>query len=113
MATTSTSTSGNGSHAKDQIDREFENLKGDISKLTEQVGTLLASTGSAAYRRARIKADSVIKDATGKGHDAVDAVKDVTTTIGDAVEEAVYKRPVTTLAMAVGIGFLIGAIWRR
>lgn len=110
---TSTSTSGNGSHAKDQIDREVESLKGDISKLTEQVGALLASTGSAAFRRAKMKADGIIADASGKGQEAVDAVKDVTTTIGDAVEDAVYKRPVTTLAMAVGIGFLIGAIWRR
>jgi ElaB/YqjD/DUF883 family membrane-anchored ribosome-binding protein len=107
---TSTSTSTNGSHA---IDREVENLKDDISKLTQQVATLVSTTGGAAYRRARKNLDGVIADASGKGQEAVDAVKDVTTTIGDAVEDAVYKRPVTTLAMAAGIGFLIGAIWRR
>ncbi len=113
MATTSTTTSGNGSHAKDNIDREVENLKGDITKLTDQVATLLSTTGGAAFRRAKRTADGLIADASGKGQEAVDAVKDVTTTIGDAVEDAVYKRPVTTLAMAAGIGFLIGAIWRR
>ncbi len=36
---TSTSTGGNGSHAKEAIDREFENLKADVSKLTQQVAT--------------------------------------------------------------------------
>lgn len=113
MATTSTSTSGNGSNAKEMIDREVESLKEDISKLTQQVATLVSATGGAAYRRARKNLDGVIADASDKGQEAVDAVKDVTNTIGDAIEDAVYKRPVTTLAMAAGIGFLIGAIWRR
>ena len=113
MATSTSTTPGNGSHAKDAIDREFENLKGDVSKLTQQVAALVSATGSVAFNRARKNLDGVISDASGKGQEAVDAVKDVTTTIGDAVEDAVYKRPVTTLAMAAGIGFLIGAIWRR
>lgn len=113
MATNQTTTAGNGSHAKDTIDREVEGLKGDITKLTEQVAALLSTTGGAAMRRAKRSFDGVVSDASGKGQEAIDAVKDVTTTIGDAVEDAVYKRPVTTLAMAAGIGFLIGAIWRR
>jgi ElaB/YqjD/DUF883 family membrane-anchored ribosome-binding protein len=109
----STTTTGNGTQAKDTVEREFDNLKDDVSKLTQQVASLVSATGSAAYRRARTNLDGVLSDASGKGQEAVDAVKDVTTTIGDAVEDAVYKRPVTTLAMAAGIGFLIGAIWRR
>ncbi len=113
MATSTSTTPGNGSQSKDAVDREFENLKDDVSKLTQQVASLVSATGSAAYSRARRNLDGVISDASGKGQEAVDAVKDVTATIGDAVEDAVYKRPVTTLAMAAGIGFLIGAIWRR
>jgi ElaB/YqjD/DUF883 family membrane-anchored ribosome-binding protein len=113
MATSTSTATGNGSHSKDAVEREFENLKDDVSKLTQQVANLVSTTGGAAYRRARQNLDGVISDASGKGQEAVDAVKDVTTTIGDAVEDAVYKRPVTTLAMAAGIGFLIGAIWRR
>lgn len=104
---------GNGSHVKENIDREVETLKDDIAKLTQQVATLVSTTGSAAYRRAKRNFDGVVSDASDKGQEAVDAVKDVTATIGDAVEDAVYKRPVTTLAMAAGVGFLIGAIWRR
>jgi len=115
MATSSsgTTSSGNGSHTKEVLDREFESLKGDVSKLTQQVAALVSATGSAAYKRARKNLDGVISDASDKGQEAIDAVKDVTSSIGDAVEDAVYKRPVTTLAMAAGIGFLIGAIWRR
>ncbi|MCW5680500.1 MAG: DUF883 family protein [Xanthobacteraceae bacterium] len=111
MATVQPST--NGSHTKETLDREMQGLKDDLSKLTAQVSDLLSNSGSAAWRRAKRAADGVIADASGKGQEAVDAVRDVTTTVGDALEDAVYKRPVTTLAMAAGIGFLIGAIWRR
>lgn len=107
------SVSTNGSNVKENVDRDVETLKEDISKLTKQVGDLLSDTGGAAYRRAKRSVDGVISEASGKGQEAIDAVRDVTSTIGDAVEDAVYKRPVTTLAMAAGIGFLIGAIWRR
>lgn len=114
MATsTSPSASGNGSHLKETMDREFESLKGDVTKLTQQVADLVSETGSRAYRRARKNLDGVISEASDKGQEAVDAVRDVTHTLGDAVEDAIYKRPVTTIAMAACIGFLIGAIWRR
>ncbi|MBX3552912.1 MAG: YqjD family protein [Xanthobacteraceae bacterium] len=110
---TSTTPASNGSNTKEAIDREVETLKDDIARLTQQVASLVSTTGNAAYRRARKNLDGVMANASDKGQEAVDAVKDVTQTIGDAVEDAVYKRPVTTLAMAAGIGFLIGAIWRR
>lgn len=53
MATSTSTTSSNGSHAKEAIDREVETLKDDISKLTQQVASLVSTTGNAAYRRAR------------------------------------------------------------
>ena len=31
----------------------------------------------------------------------------------DALEESLQSRPLTTLALAVGIGFVFGATWRR
>jgi ElaB/YqjD/DUF883 family membrane-anchored ribosome-binding protein len=31
----------------------------------------------------------------------------------DAIDESLETRPYTTLAMALGIGFLLGAMWRR
>lgn len=113
MATSTTPTSNGSNTNKEAIDREVETLKDDIARLTQQVASLVSTTGNAAFRRARKNLDGVMANASDKGQEAVDAVKDVTQTIGDAVEDAVYKRPVTTLAMAAGIGFLIGAIWRR
>jgi len=48
-----------------------------------------------------------------KGQEAVDAVREVGDNLVDAVDESLKKRPYTTLALALGIGFLFGATWRR
>jgi ElaB/YqjD/DUF883 family membrane-anchored ribosome-binding protein len=34
-------------------------------------------------------------------------------TMVEAIDDSLRKRPYTTLAIAVGIGFLFGAAWRR
>ena len=41
------------------------------------------------------------------------AVREVGDTMVDAIDESLKKRPYTTLALALGIGFLFGATWRR
>ena len=43
----------------------------------------------------------------------MDNVREVRDTLVVAVDKSVTKRPYTTLALAVGLGFLVGAIWRR
>ncbi len=54
-----------------------------------------------------------MSDASAKGQEAVDAVRGIGDNVIEAVDESLRKRPYTTLAMAVGIGFLLGATWRR
>ena len=64
-------------------------------------------------RRAKASVDSALSDATDKGRAAVDAVRDVADTFGEALEDSLQRRPYATLALAAGIGFLFGATWRR
>jgi ElaB/YqjD/DUF883 family membrane-anchored ribosome-binding protein len=84
----------------------------------------LASKGAAAFREVKANVESAIVDAGAKGQqalnyagqkgqDAVDNVREVGSTFVGAVDKLVTKRPYTTLAMAVGLGFLVGATWRR
>jgi ElaB/YqjD/DUF883 family membrane-anchored ribosome-binding protein len=84
----------------------------------------LASKGAAAYREVKASIESVIADAGEKGQqalnyagqkgqEAMDNVREVGDTLTVAIEKSVTKRPYTTLALAVGLGFLFGAIWRR
>ena len=82
----------------------------------------VAAKGAAAFRE--VKANGVIADAGEKGQqalnyagqkgqEAMDNVREVGDTLAVAIEKSVTKRPYTTLALAVGAGFLLGAIWRR
>jgi len=96
----------NTSASVESLQEDFSAMRDDINKLSEQVVDLLQTKGSAAYKRARQQFDAT----TG---DAADAVRDVRDTFTDAIEESVQERPLATLAMAMGIGFVLGAMWRR
>jgi ElaB/YqjD/DUF883 family membrane-anchored ribosome-binding protein len=84
----------------------------------------LASKGAAAFREVKANVESVIADAGEKGQqalnyagqkgqEAMDNVREVGDTLAVAIEKSVTKRPYTTLALALGLGFLFGATWRR
>jgi len=99
--------------ASGDIEADLEALRRDIQRLTAQIGDILTAKGSAAWSRARTNIEGVMSDAGAKGQEAVDAVRDVGDNLLDAVDESLQKRPYTTLVLALGIGFLFGATWRR
>ena len=41
------------------------------------------------------------------------AVRDVGDNVTDAIDRSLARRPYTTLLMAVGLGFVLGAVWAR
>ena len=55
----------------------------------------------------------MISDAGEKGREAIGAVREVGDNVVDAVDKSLKQRPYTALALAAGLGFLFGAIWRR
>jgi ElaB/YqjD/DUF883 family membrane-anchored ribosome-binding protein len=59
------------------------------------------------------KAQQALNYAGQKGQEAADNVREVGDTFAGAVDKSVTKRPYATLALAVGLGFLFGATWRR
>jgi len=104
----------------DDIQRDLQVMRDDVSRLAQQVASLLSVAGSEALRdvkaqmsRAKQSLDGVLSDASEKGKEAVDTVRDSTDTALEALEDAVRQRPFATLAIAVGLGFLFGASWRR
>jgi ElaB/YqjD/DUF883 family membrane-anchored ribosome-binding protein len=98
--------------ASGDISADLEALRADVSHLTSQIGDILASKGNAAWGRAKSNVEGVMSEATAKGQEAVDAVREVSDNMVGAIDESLKKRPYTTLAIAVGIGFLLG-ITRR
>jgi ElaB/YqjD/DUF883 family membrane-anchored ribosome-binding protein len=95
------------------IQEDLESLRNDVTRLTQQIGNILAAQGGKVWKRAQSTAGGVISDAQDKGMEAVEAVREVGDNVVDAIDESLKRRPYTTLALAVGIGFLFGATWRR
>lgn len=100
-------------HASGDIQRDLQALRDDFSRLTDQVGDILADKGSAAWRHARSGVDGVVTGAQDKGREAVGAMRDVSDNFVEAIDDSIKNRPYATLALVAGLGFLFGASWRR
>jgi ElaB/YqjD/DUF883 family membrane-anchored ribosome-binding protein len=48
-----------------------------------------------------------------RGAAAMDAAQDAAYGLEESLEDVITQRPLATVGLALGIGFLIGAIWRR
>jgi len=104
----------------EDIHQELKVIRDDIGRLADQISALLSSGGNDAIRevkaqidRFRDRLDDVLSDASAKGLDAIGGLRDSADTLFDSLEDAVRKRPVSTLGVALGVGFLFGVTWRR
>jgi ElaB/YqjD/DUF883 family membrane-anchored ribosome-binding protein len=95
------------------IQDDLQALRDDFGRLAEQVGQILSDRGGAAWRRARTSVDGVMSDAQDKSREAADAMREVSDNFVAAIDDSLKNRPYTTLAIIGGIGFLLGAMWRR
>jgi ElaB/YqjD/DUF883 family membrane-anchored ribosome-binding protein len=101
------------SFASGDIQDDLQALREDFGRLADQVGTIFADKGGAAWQRAKSSVDGVMSDVQTKGREAVGAVREVSDNVVDAIDESLKTRPYTTLALVAGLGFLFGATWRR
>jgi len=99
---------------------DLQKLRRDIGRLADQVSDSLQEAGGdaltearAQIRRIKDNVDGIISSVGEKGLDATKAVREVTDNVGIALEESLRARPFATLAVAIGIGFIFGAAWRR
>jgi ElaB/YqjD/DUF883 family membrane-anchored ribosome-binding protein len=99
--------------ASPDIQADLQALRDDVARLAQQIADIFATKGSKAWGRARSGVDEALADVEDRGQDAIDAVREVGDNVAAAIDESLESRPYTTLALAVGIGFLFGATWRR
>lgn len=104
----------------DRLEKDLSAVKNDITALADQVSDALNTlTGGArkqarrGFRQAKANVNSVLSDVSDRGNAALDAAQSAVTTLEDTLEEAIQQRPLATVALAVGLGFLIGVTWRR
>lgn len=104
----------------DNLRHDLQSLRGDISRLADEIPTMLSevkeeSLDAARRRIKRMKQeiDLSLAHIRDTRRQAVQAVGDVADTLTEGVERSLSMHPVATLALAVGIGCLIGASLRR
>ena len=104
----------------ERLEKDVAAVKNDISALTEQITDALNSFAGTAgkqarrgYKQARANVDSAVDDLAERGSAAMDAAQDAATSIEETLEDLIHERPLATVGLALGLGFLIGAAWRR
>jgi ElaB/YqjD/DUF883 family membrane-anchored ribosome-binding protein len=101
------------SAASGDIQADLQALRDDVARLAQQIADIFAARGGKVWQRARASVDEALADAEDRGQDAVDAVREVGDNMAEAIDKSLHERPYTTLALALGLGFLLGAAWRR
>jgi ElaB/YqjD/DUF883 family membrane-anchored ribosome-binding protein len=104
----------------ERLEKDIAAVKNDISALTDQITDALnAFAGSAGkqarrgYKEARANVDSAVDDMSERGSAMMDAAHDAAASIEETLEDVITQRPLATVGLALGLGFLIGATWRR
>lgn len=68
---------------------------------------------STPVRRAGRQADAALSQVRRTQAAASTAVREVGHNFAEALEHSVDRRPIATLCLAIGIGFILGARWAR
>src|SRR6267154_4396212 len=104
----------------ERLEKDVTAVKNDIAALTDQITDALNSfAGSATkqarrgYKQARANAEQAVDDMSERGGAMMDAAQDAASSIGESLEEVITERPLATVGLAIGLGFLIGVTWRR
>jgi ElaB/YqjD/DUF883 family membrane-anchored ribosome-binding protein len=105
---------------RDRLEKDVAAVKSDIAALTDQITDALNAFANSAskqarrgYRQARENVDSTFDDVSERGSAMMEAAQDAYGSIEETLEDAITQRPLATVGLALGIGFLIGAAWRR
>jgi ElaB/YqjD/DUF883 family membrane-anchored ribosome-binding protein len=99
--------------ASANAENDLQALRDDFAKLAAQVAEILDNRGNAAWAQAKSRVDDAMADAQETGREAVDAMREVSDNFVEAIDSSLKERPYTTLAIAAGLGFLFGVLWRR
>jgi ElaB/YqjD/DUF883 family membrane-anchored ribosome-binding protein len=104
----------------DRLEKDVTAVKNDIAALTDQITDALNTFAGTAktqarrgYRQARANVDAALGEASERGSAMFDAAQDAAGSFEESLEDVITQRPLATVGLALGLGFLIGAMWRR
>jgi ElaB/YqjD/DUF883 family membrane-anchored ribosome-binding protein len=104
----------------ERLEKDVAAVKNDITALADQITDALNSFAGTAgkqarrgYKQARANVETAVDDMSERGSAVMDAAQDAAYSIEETLEDAITARPLATVGLALGLGFLIGATWRR
>ena len=66
-----------------------------------------------ATRATARETGGIVSDVKDKGREAVESVGQVRDNLQEGIDKSLKTQPYTTLLLAVGVGFVLGALWAR
>jgi ElaB/YqjD/DUF883 family membrane-anchored ribosome-binding protein len=103
-----------------RLEKEMQAMKNAIGDLSNQISDAAGDISATAqdqvargYKHARSNVDSIVSDASDRAGAVASIAQAQALSIGEALEDVIRERPLSTAAVALGLGFLIGVAWRR
>jgi ElaB/YqjD/DUF883 family membrane-anchored ribosome-binding protein len=103
-----------------RLEKEMAKMRDAIGGLSDQISDAASDIGSVAQeqarrglKHARANVGSMVNDASDRLGVVANRAQSQASSLGDTLEDAIQERPLSTLALAIGLGFLAGVIWRR
>ena len=99
------------------VKRDFQALRDEFGELAEQVSSLAQETSQDTLadiknrvRQLRDNMDEIVSNTSTRSREAL---RDIGEDLNDAAQVSLREHPVAVLALAMGLGFIFGATWRR
>jgi ElaB/YqjD/DUF883 family membrane-anchored ribosome-binding protein len=81
---------------------------GDYSRTADD----LANKATNLAEQTGEKIERTVQNLADQGREATEQLQNVADNFKTAVDKSVKDQPLTTLAVAAGVGFVIGALWK-
>jgi len=97
-------------------DRSYEALEAELVKLRDDVASLAGTVRGIASDEVHATVDAIrerLDKAAMEARKAASRAKAGAHDAADAIEDAIEEHPFTSILIALGLGFLIGAFMRR
>ncbi|HMA73345.1 MAG TPA: hypothetical protein VKP67_17950 [Xanthobacteraceae bacterium] len=104
----------------DTVRHDLQALRNDVAKLAQEIPSMLSDVRDDSVQAARERVDRIktnidtsLSQLSERGREAADAVTEMTDDMTRSIEESFHAHPITTIVVALGIGYVLGSMRKR